>query len=149
MNEIFGQSLPSKVVAQPAEILQVPTVEIKVVGKEGKEADPTATARTYRRETADLLKKLDGLLNVGSPSSPSSGSAKSRRRCKGTVQFKPRARNIVLKQAVEMVWKLQCDELVGHHDTYWLYLEKESNNVSWLQAFSILEGRPATINSIP
>jgi hypothetical protein len=62
-------------------------------------------ARSYRRQTSELIKSLDRLLDFRMPS-----KSKSNRR----GEPKPRARNVVLRQAVELIWRIQCDEQVCH-----------------------------------
>jgi hypothetical protein len=109
VNELFGHSHPKRIAIQNLDDLSFPSnIQARIKG-----TDSTASARNYRRETADLIKKLDGLVNSRNPPSSIDLSAKSKRRFKATVQFKPRARNVVMKEAVEMVWKLQCDEMVS------------------------------------
>jgi hypothetical protein len=65
-------------------------------------------ARSYRKETADLIKQLDAMLLYGNQ------SCKTNKRKRKSVENKvrPRSRNVVLKEAADMIWKLQCDEEV-------------------------------------
>jgi hypothetical protein len=67
-------------------------------------------ARSYRKETADLIKQLDAMLLYGNPD----GKTNNKRKRKKSVenQARPRSRNVVLKQAADMIWKVQCDEEV-------------------------------------
>jgi hypothetical protein len=73
-------------------------------------ASPTANPRSsYRRQTACLIDELDKLLDLPLAAHVRVGKALKLR----PARSKPRARNIVLRQAVDLIWKLQCDEQVS------------------------------------
>ena len=70
---------------------------------------PTSNPRSsYRRQTTVLIDELDQLLDL-----PQAGCARLGKPSKPRpARSKPRARNLVLRQAVDLIWKLQCDEQV-------------------------------------
>jgi len=81
--------------------------------------DTTAGSRSYRQQTSELINKLDKLLkfptkpgsNAGSGNKAARGSGgKGRSRRPPRDLAKPRARNVVLKQAAELIWRIKCDE---------------------------------------
>jgi hypothetical protein len=83
--------------------------------------DTTAGSRSYRQQTSELINKLDKLLkfptkpgsNAGSGNKAARGSGgKGRSRRPPRDLAKPRARNVVLKQAAELIWRIKCDEQV-------------------------------------
>ena len=70
----------------------------------------------YRRRTSTLISHLDGLLQ-NPVLFARRGRCVNGRILKGKSRlpreaFKPRPRNIVLKNTVDLIWKLQCDEQV-------------------------------------
>ncbi len=84
--------------------------------------DTTAGSRSYRQQTSELINKLDKLLKF--PSKPGSISAAGNKAARGSGGkgrsrrpprdlAKPRARNVVLKQAAELIWRIKCDEQVN------------------------------------
>jgi hypothetical protein len=83
-----------------------------------KPTTPTANPRSfYRRQTAALIDKLDLLLDMpkarSSPARP--GRARDSHSARAVARTKPRARNLVLRQAVDLIWSIQCDEQVKRH----------------------------------
>jgi hypothetical protein len=63
-------------------------------------------ARSYRRQTSELIGILDKLLD----SRPAVSQPKSKR--KAPLKPKPRARNVVLRQAADLIRRLKLDEQV-------------------------------------
>jgi hypothetical protein len=82
--------------------------------------DTTAGSRSYRQQTSELINRLDKLLkfptkpgSVGPGNKAARGSGgKGRSRRPPRDLAKPRARNVVLKQAAELIWRIKCDEQV-------------------------------------
>ena len=104
------------------------TIESENAGVKRGRSPPTATvdtaagSRSYRQQTSELINRLDKLLKFASkPGSTSSQGAKGARGDgpKGRSRrpprdlAKPRARNVVLKQAAELIWRIKCDEQVA------------------------------------
>lgn len=67
------------------------------------------TGSPYRRHTSELLRRIDILLVQNSP--PSNGSSGKRKKSRASAGInKPRARNVVLKQLVDLLRKIQRDD---------------------------------------
>jgi hypothetical protein len=66
-------------------------------------------ARAYRRQTAGLIERLDALL--GTKQQPKSSRRKKALKRK-PKSIKPRSKNVVLRLAVETIFRIQCDEQV-------------------------------------
>ena len=86
-------------------------------------ADATAGSRSYRQQTSELINRLDKLLKFATkPGTVAAAGVKGARGAgsKGRSRrpprdlAKPRARNVVLKQAAELIWRIKCDEQVIH-----------------------------------
>ena len=87
--------------------------------------DSTAGSRSYRQQTSELINRLDKLLKFTSSSGMAASGkgargagGKGRSRRPPRDMSKPRARNVVLKQAAELIWRIKCDEQVNEH--HWL-----------------------------
>jgi hypothetical protein len=92
--------------------------------------DTTAGSRSYRQQTSELINKLDNLLKFPSKPGSVSGSGgkaargsggKGRSRRPPRDLAKPRARNVVLKQAAELIWRIKCDEQVNFLEISLIY----------------------------
>mmetsp|Transcript_55600 Transcript_55600/g.146698 ORF Transcript_55600/g.146698 Transcript_55600/m.146698 type:complete len:346 (-) Transcript_55600:202-1239(-) len=67
------------------------------------------TGSPYRRHTSELLRRIDILLVQNSPPSNGSNGKRKKSRASSGVN-KPRARNVVLKQLVDLLRKIQRDD---------------------------------------
>jgi hypothetical protein len=111
----IGSVIPSRVSQGFSSVCndRLPTASKQVSSRKNvaqpKSESLIPAARSYRKETAELIKQLDAILLRGIPS-----TTNTKRKRKNAVenQARPRSRNVVLKLAADMIWKLQCDEEV-------------------------------------
>jgi len=119
-------SIPEKVRKAPEPAVKASDSEVGVKRPCPSTTDATAGSRSYRQQTSELINRLDKLLkfpaNMGSGAGlktvrGASGKGRSRRPARDLA--KPRARNVVLKQAVELIWRIKCDEQVLSQNFYY------------------------------
>ena len=115
-NVVDSGPIPSKKCGAVSSVYrhESPTASKKVASKANISKPQSESlipaARSYRKETAELIKQLDVMLLCGNLSC----ATNTKRKRKNLVenQARPRSRNVVLKLAADMIWKLQCDEEV-------------------------------------
>jgi hypothetical protein len=77
--------------------------------------DSDSGRRSYRQQTSELINKLDKLLDFRLCKRPSKRK-KSEKRPANPALLKPRARNVVLKVATELIRRMQLDDQVNIDD---------------------------------
>jgi len=85
----------------------------------GEDSDG-AGRRSYRQQTSELISKLDKLLDFRHSKAPSKRKKSAEKRADASL-LKPRARNVVLKVATELIRRMQLDDqaltLLKRHKT--------------------------------
>ena len=71
-----------------------------------------AGRRSYRQQTSELINKLDKLLDFRQCKGPSKRKKSGEKRQANATLLKPRARNVVLKVATELIRRMQLDDQV-------------------------------------
>jgi hypothetical protein len=72
-----------------------------------------STRRSYRQQTAELIGGLDRLLFYGKTLSIAGARGVAARRPTRDQPTKPRARNVVLRDTVDIIWRVLVDEQVS------------------------------------
>ena len=76
------------------------------------EISSTSNRRSYRQQTTQLIQELDRLFKSVRAKFPSKVNRAN------SEKFKPRARNVILRDVANLIWKIHVDEQASLHGSF-------------------------------